>query len=236
MQAIAGERDALARRVIVFAAGSRPFRGFGRAEGSGAPSELGGLIESLVGEALTTPPSNAVTDVLVCTHGSRDMCCGSLGTRLWREVSERLDAVNLWRTSHTGGHRFAPTAITFPDGNYWAFLDADVLVDIVARRLAPAVVAHHLRGCAAFSAAVQVADGAVLADRGWAWLDVARFGDERNDRRVELCFETPDGQRGTYDVALKELRRVPVPDCGADPSSSTKFQRELQVTQLRMWS
>ena len=48
--------------------------------------------------------------LLVCTHGGRDRCCGSDGTRLFQALFPP-PGVRVWRTSHTAGHRFAPTAI-----------------------------------------------------------------------------------------------------------------------------
>src|SRR5690606_30176816 len=83
-------------------------------------------------------------DVLVCAHGRRDRCCGNRGTRLHAEVARRWPDVRVWRCSHTGGHRYAPTGITFPEGRFWGFLDAGVL-DAVVRRSAPVtdLIAHH---------------------------------------------------------------------------------------------
>ena len=53
--------------------------------------------------------------VLVCTHGSRDKCCGVLGGVVFASMRKILpDAV--WQVSHLGGHRFAPTALCFPFG------------------------------------------------------------------------------------------------------------------------
>jgi hypothetical protein len=220
LQAGVCDADAPTRRVVVFAADGPPFTGYTRSEGQGAPDQLAEVVASLVGSPPAAAPTTDVTDVLVCTHGSRDTCCGSLGTRLWLDLQD-LDGVRIWRTSHTGGHRFAPTAITFPDGNCWAHLDSARLSGIV--------------GCAAFDPAVQVADCAVLAERGWSWLDGARFGVQRSDHRVELCFEAPNGDRGSYGVLLDVGRRMPVPDCGGDPCAATKFQQELTVAHLRMW-
>ena len=54
--------------------------------------------------------------LLICTHGSRDRCCGRLGTILHRSASARWPDVDVHRISHTGGHRFAPTAILLPSG------------------------------------------------------------------------------------------------------------------------
>ena len=232
LQAIAVDASAPTRRVIVFTATRSPFSGYGRVEGVGLAEGLPELTRALVA---APPPALAsgVTDVLVCTHGTRDACCGSLGTRLWRDADG--DLVRVWRTSHTGGHRFAPTAVTFPDGNYWAFLDAQLLAGILDRSLDPSVAAAHLRGCAAFSPPLQVADRAGLEARGWAWLASARFGEERSSNRVELCFQAPDGARGGYDVCLSEGRRMPVPDCGNDPATAAKSQVERSISHTRSW-
>jgi len=48
---------------------------------------------------------------LVCTHGSRDLCCGSLGPRLADLLRE---AGEVWEVSHLGGHRFSPTMWHLP--------------------------------------------------------------------------------------------------------------------------
>lgn len=233
LQAIAVEPGAATRRVIVLTATRSPFTGYGRVEGEAQVDELPDLARELVATE-PPPPAPGVTDVLVCTHGTRDTCCGALGTRLWKEADGT--AVRVWRTSHTGGHRFAPTAVTFPDGNYWAFLDGDLLAGIVDRSLDPAVAAAHLRGCAAFSPAVQVADRAGFEAHGWPWLASGRFGEERSETRVELCFESPAGLRGGFDVCLGDGRCLPVPECGKDPSEAKKSQVELTVTRARAWT
>lgn len=233
LQAVVGDAAAPTRRVVVFSAGASPFAGYGRREATGTPGELPGLVAELVSSPAEPAADRRTTDVLVCTHGSRDACCGSQGTRLFVEADGTLDGVAVWRTSHTGGHRFAPTAITFPDGNYWAFLDRPALDGIVARTLPAAEAATHLRGCAAFSPPVQVADRAVLAERGWDWLDTARSGHEPSPGRVALRFEDPGGVRGGYEVVVEPGRDMPVPDCGADPALAKKSQPELRAVEVR---
>jgi hypothetical protein len=232
VQAVAVDPAALSRKVIVFTATRSPFLGYGRIEGISSATGLPELVRSLVA-AEPPAPEPDVTDVLVCTHGTRDSCCGSLRTRLWKAADG--NHVRVWRTSHTGGHRFAPTAVTFPDGNYWAFLDTELLTGIVDRTLEPAVAARHLRGCAAFSPPVQVADRAGLEARGWSWLNSARFGEARRPNRVELCFEAPDGTRGGFDVCLGDGRRLPLPDCGQDPATASRSQVERTVTRAEAW-
>ncbi len=78
--------------------------------------------------------------ILVCTQGSHDMCCGVDGERLATELEKTRPDLELFRVSHTGGHRFAPTAMTLPDGRMWAYLTtelADGIIDRTATDTAP---------------------------------------------------------------------------------------------------
>ncbi len=185
-------------RVVAYRRPKGPFHQFARDEHLVPTAHLAGAAERLLAgspdvggpaalgrgsrpDGLHDPgqdPPSPVDDVLVCTHGRRDVCCGGDGFRMHRDLTASaspLPGVRVWRTSHTGGHRFAPTALTFPDGRAWASVDATTLAAIVTRSLEPAVAVAHDRGCAAFADPfAQAADGAVLEAEGWRWLDMAR--------------------------------------------------------------
>ena len=82
---------------------------------------------------------SGVRDVLVCTHGSRDACCARFGYQVYRRLRDEYaspDSLRVWRTSHTGGHRFAPTLIDLPEGRYWAWV-GDESVDHLMSREGP---------------------------------------------------------------------------------------------------
>ena len=60
-----------------------------------------------------------VRDILVCTHGSHDACCGKFGYPVYATLRYRYAAASegqlrVWRESHIGGHRFAQTMIDYP--------------------------------------------------------------------------------------------------------------------------
>lgn len=158
-------------------------------------------------------------EVLLCTHGARDGCCGSLGTRLAvRRGGEHR--VRVRRTSHLGGHRYAPTALTLPDGRYWAFLDAASLDGIVTRSGPIDIAMLSYRGCAGISPAAQVVERAAFGDHGWAWLGHRWAVDETiadDGRRhlVTLRHAGPDGRTGVYEGVVEVGRRVAIPGCGA---------------------
>ena len=167
-----------------------------------------------------------VTDLHVCTHGRRDSCCGSLGAAMFQGLvgppaprPDRLPRVA--RCSHTGGHRFAPTALTFPDGYGWAHLTADLADRLVSRDGPPSVFAAHCRGSSLFDGApAQAADRAALVEVGWVWADsvrrarVMRFERDTLATTVRIGGELPDGDRPVFDVRVELDRHIPAPTCG----------------------
>lgn len=221
------------------------------------------LLEEVAGAGDTGASPDGVRDVLVCTHGSRDVCCGSDGVNLYRDLKAlALPGVRVWRTSHTGGHRFAPTAVTFPDGRAWAWLDAELLAGIVTRTAAAGVAARHDRGSTALpDPFAQAADAAVLGVEGWAWLDHPRTAevaavDGDGHRVVTLTVQAsaPTASADTpptastagpkpaavpesppavsYRAEVVVKRVVPVPDCGRPLDEARKSSPDVEVVAL----
>jgi hypothetical protein len=210
-----------------------------RCEPAAVPTVLDRLVTGPDASAATVV-GEAPPDVLVCTHGSRDACCGRWGTLLHAEVAARWEGVRTWRCSHTGGHRFAPTGLTFPDGRGWGFLDAEVLDGIVDRSVEPGALRQHHRGSTAFDPWGQAVDRELFERFGWAWLDhevtgaaTVVTGDGRS-ARVELVWTAPDGAPGRATAVAAVRRDVPVLVCGRPPEQAAKTSAELEVRHLRV--
>lgn len=166
-----------------------------------------------------------VVDLLICTHGRRDACCGSQGAAVHQELGGLLGGdptVRLRRCSHTGGHRFAATAVSFPDGYAWAHLDADVALRVARRSVPPHELAAHCRGSSLFDGGpAQAADRVGLAQVGWDWVEAERtavvVAHERDTlaTTVRVRGEVPDGRCWAWDVRVEVERWVPTPTCGA---------------------
>ena len=150
--------------------------------------------------------------VLVCTQGSHDVCCGSEGARFAAEA-EALSGVTTYRVSHTGGHRFAPTAMTLPDGRMWSDLDIGLLRQILARTGETADVVDHCRGWwGAETGPAQLAERAVFEHLGWEFEDAVRtvaVGQPVDDTMV--CTVS-DGRR-SWTVSITTGRSVPTIAC-----------------------
>jgi hypothetical protein len=142
-----------------------------------------------------------VRDILLCTHGGRDVCCGKFGYPVYDLLRRRHAApgkLRVWRTSHIGGHRFAPTLIDYPEGRYWGHLEPWAAERLAARRGPVSDLGPFLRGWAGLrSPAEQAAEREVFTREGWAWRGylkegrVLRSGEGRTEVRID--YRSPDG-------------------------------------------
>ena len=176
--------------------------------------------------------SAAPAEVLVCGHGSRDRCCGGAGTRLAIEVRAALPGMRVRRTSHLGGHRFAPTALTLPDGRVWAHLDAELLSGIVARTLAPPTARQHYRGNVGLDPWAQVVEGQVLADSGWDAIDFDQLSATTDTDGEHATVELTWTSRSSTDERIAHVEIAtwyPVLQCGLAPSEATKTSPEYRL-------
>lgn len=175
-------------------------------------------------------------DLLVCSHGRRDVCCGSSGTDLAMELArnELPDGARLHRTSHTGGHRFAPTFIVLPEATLWAFADAEMVARVLSRRGDAADVADRYRGCSGLHGArVQVLEREVLREVGWDLLDWTRDGEESDGATVRLHAVDRDGRQQAWEAEVTPGRTMPVPDCGRPIEEARKTETEWEVHGFR---
>lgn len=160
----------------------------------------------------------------VCTHGQRDVCCGGIGGDLYGELVEAgpIDGVEIRRCSHTGGHRFAATAISFPDGYAWAHLDTELATAIAQRSAHPKELASNCRGSTLLpSGPAQVADRYGLTQLGWEWADASRrvelIGFERRTMATDLIItaDMPSGSTAAFEVRVGIETHVPQITCGS---------------------
>jgi hypothetical protein len=211
---------------------------------AGPPGSVAGSVGLVAGSpgavAGTAEAANLAStvggDLLICTHGRRDACCGKQGTALVMEVATDPDIAaagyRVSRTSHTGGHRFAPTAIVLPEGTIWAYLDAELVARLVLRQGEAADVLGHYRGSTGVgSPALQAIERAAFAEIGWDWLGWRRWGEDLGDGRVRVVGEAPDGSRCAWEASVTD-RSKPVPVCGQPIAAAVKQQREPVVVSL----
>ena len=109
------------------------------------------------------------TLTLICTHSKRDRCCALRGRPIASFLAEQLADGSVWECSHTGGHRFAPVALSLPTGYTYGRLNFEQALTLAQDARQGKVTLEGLRGRSAHAPIEQVAEVAVrslLADAG----------------------------------------------------------------------
>lgn len=169
------------------------------------------------------------TTLWVCVHGKRDRCCAKFGVPVY-EAASRLEDVDVWQTSHLGGHRFAATLLCLPSGLCYGRVQAADVAPLVRNHGQGRV--HDLslfRGRSCWSAPGQAAVHFVRAHVGEMTLAGFVPGSEVEvGGGVRVRVESP---RGTFEV-LVEKRAVggeASPSCEKPPAPVAGwFQADLQ--------
>jgi len=187
-----------------------------------------------------------VRDVLVCTHGAHDACCGKFGYPVYEELRSEHAGPDLrvWRTSHIGGHRFAPTLLDFPEGRYWGHVETEHLEGLARRSVPAAQLARFCRGWAAVGRPFeQLVEREVLAREGWEWttyLRSARTLSQRGEERAEVLIEyaSPDGAvSGAYEATVEQDGSVmTLGSSGTDPLQEVERYRVSRLEKLILFS
>jgi len=160
---------------------------------------------------------------LVCVHGRRDRCCALHGSAVFRAI--QAQGIDVWQTSHLGGHRFAACALWLPDGLMYGRLRAEHTSDFVtARRAGEIGELDRFRGRCAHDRPTQAAEiflrrrlgeqasGAIqwqatVPESEAAW--EARFRTGAGDEVVRIRLEDSGVERPA--------------SCGGEPEPMTRF-------------
>jgi hypothetical protein len=172
--------------------------------------------------------SSHIREMLLCTHGTRDACCGKFGYSIYsllRHVHAPAmeGKMRAWRVSHLGGHRFAPNLLDFPEGRYWARLDKDAVEAILLREKAVTGLHDHYRGWSGLDPLCQVAEREILMREGWAWTNYLTAGDvlewDEGGETAVVRIEYADPSRGisgAYEAVIEKSGTLPMITCLSD--------------------
>ncbi len=172
-------------------------------------------------------------ELLVCTQGSHDICCGTRGTTFAAAIRSAAPTLAVRRVSHTGGHRFAQTAMSLPDGRMWGLIDLDTMLTILDRSVSPAQVAGLCRGFTGVEPGPsQVAERAVMAAvDDWSFDLTSRSVEIDRGTESELVCRVMAGE-STWLVEVHPGRDVPVISCGVEGGLPVKPGREWMVARV----
>ncbi|WP_353354253.1 sucrase ferredoxin [Intrasporangium sp. DVR] len=244
------------RRVLVAHAGARADDGWLLAARVDRPGELLALDWTALAKghrelvrASLPAAQDAPPHLLICTNGRRDVCCAVRGRPLAAAAAAASSeaAERVWEVSHTGGHRFAPTAVLLPWGQGFARLDEAA----TGFALAASDTGHvprellgglHDRGRSALPGPAQCAESQVRALSGetrlgalWALpaggADGAEGGAEGRaagaDDAAEVRVEHEDGRAWRVRVHRRRQSRQRPESCGKAPVDVVEYVGEV---------
>lgn len=188
----------------------------------------------LAARALGVPLSGSDEDadpmVLVCTHGTRDACCAVRGRPIVATLARAMPE-EVWECTHLGGHRFAGTVLSLPDGACFGRLDPDNALKAIAAHRDGHTDARFLRGTTRWVPAVQAALAAVLERHGPGSADDLVPGaiDADGDRTlVEVFGRGSLPARVLVDVVSEALPDAPL-SCGDVPKAHVAHRATLRA-------
>lgn len=195
--------------------------------GALAAGDLDGVRASLADVEESTTPL-----LLVCTNGRRDVCCAVFGRPLAHDVARQRPG-QVWETSHTGGHRFSPTAVLLPWGFTFARLDARLGVatlDEAAHGRLPRDVLgpQHDRGRSSLAPPAQAAESAVRAELAETAIDALTTTVEASGSAAwRARVQHTDGRAWTAAVSRGAPTALRAPSCGRTPEPYTPYDVDL---------
>ena len=180
--------------------------------------------------------NNGMRDLLVCTHGSRDICCASIGQPTYLELQSRYSNshTRVWRLSHTGGHRLAPNVIDMPSGRYWSRLTPSRARQVADHSGDLGELYDSYRGWPAIaSPGAQMAEREAFMREGWDWIgrgvefEVLKMSDDGMEERVAIRSLGPDGVISSYEATVRQCGVVQSIECLSDTLAKDYPQYEL---------
>lgn len=216
-------RAGLTRRIFTFAPGDQTV--LGRTIALHDEPDIDDLTQAPTEQPWTVCRDHPM--VIVCTNGSRDRCCAQRG----RAVLDSLpvDVLgHVWESTHLGGHRFAPVALTVPSGYVLGRVTTQSLIDIVR---ADRLELTTLRGRSDLSAPEQI--GELSARRHWGLVTTGThlevttqscsIGGTREVSVAAIAVTAPDGRIHHVSVHSRQTRPT-VSSCGDQPAPVTVWE------------
>lgn len=179
-------------------------------------------------------PSLAELDhpqLLVCTNGTRDVCCAVKGRPVALGVAATFPD-RVWEVTHTSGHRFAPTAVLLPAATLHGRLDVEAAVALLRAADDGRTVLPGSRGRSTWSAPAQVAELAVREATGETDLDALDVPacDATGDHAWSATVTHRDGRSWAVGVVSEETGSARRESCAKPAVGLRRWAHTLTAT------
>lgn len=177
---------------------------------------------------LTTEPL-----VLVCTNGKRDRCCAKFGMALYKAFAGVVGTA-VWQTTHLGGHRFAPTLMSFPEGVCYGHITPADISNLLTAQKNGELCLPKLRGRAVYDAVTQVAEYYLCQEKSVTSLTAFQYISTHSPQQNEWVVEFQEAATNqVFQVNLTEGDPQAIyASCGSSKIKTIPTYHLTQISQL----
>ncbi|KAN0008534.1 hypothetical protein ACTFIU_009258 [Dictyostelium citrinum] len=90
--------------------------------------------------------------IFICTHKQKDQRCGYCGPILVDQLKDQIKErslekeIQVFGTSHVGGHKYAGNVLVFPPGNWYGYVTPDDVTSIIDSTISGEIIQKLHRG------------------------------------------------------------------------------------------
>lgn len=122
--------------------------------------------------------SKEMNDIFVCIHGERDQCCGKYGLNIFNEFSKQIELNNfnyrVWKSTHIGGHRYAPTFYEAPSMRWYGLFSAEDISSYLNRNSDNFKIQNNYRGMSGLqNKYAALVENELFKKYSWKWLNAS---------------------------------------------------------------
>lgn len=140
---------------------------------------------------------------MVCTHGSRDPCCGLKGVPIYRALEQAAGRKTL-QVSHLGGHRFAPVLLSMPEWKFYGHLTPETALELDHHLCNDKPYLNGYRGHGRLKAAVQLMEAKLWAEYGSSLDEVKFVGGDKKKPLIQATLKS--GETLHYEADVEYFR------------------------------
>ena len=188
-------------------------------------------------------------DLLICTHGNVDIACSRFGNPIYKKLRNeytRTDSLpvspspylpispsstptlRVWRCSHFGGHRFAPTLIDLPTGQFFGHLEMSHLDSLVHRQGDWSALRMCYRGWSGLSQFEQIAERDIWMQLGWSWFDYVKAGETIAQSESVITVQIKFRHKGVDGVYQADIELIGEVETASKSGKAIKLERVNQ--------
>ena len=117
-----------------------------------------------------------LNEIFVCIHGERDQCCGKYGLHLYQDFQNQISSkfhsqFRVWKSTHIGGHRYAPTFYEAPSMRWYGLFDSNDIPYFLNREEPHFKVKNNYRGInGIMNKYALLAENELFKKYSWNWI------------------------------------------------------------------